>query len=104
MATSNITHVIKDPSGTVMAGIEVIARLSRSAVRSDDSQVGRVERGVTDATGTVVLTLERTADMTPNSTYWAVEIKMPASQGGPEVHTIQVGASDQTLNDAKVSV
>ncbi len=103
MATFNITHVVKDPSGTLLSGIEVIARLSKPAFRSDNSQVSKIEKATTDVAGAVTLALEDTSALTPSDTYYIVEVAIPAALGGPELYTIRA-TSAQTLNQSKVSV
>lgn len=104
MATFNITHVVKDPSGSLLANIDVVARLNQSGFRIDDnSQVAKIEKGITDAAGSITLALEAQSNITPANTYWIVEVKLSAAQGGPELYTIR-STANQTLNQSKVSV
>lgn len=104
MATFNITHIVRDGSGTLLAGVELTARLNKPAFKtSDNSQMAKIDKFTTDSVGAVTLVLEATADMTPVDTYYIVEVKIPASQGGPELYTIR-STADQTLNQSKVIV
>jgi len=97
VATSSITHTVKDASGTGLAGISVIATLSGPAfLTSDGSQVATRKEYVTDGNGLVTLVLQKNADLTPATTHWRVEVLLSPKHGGPQRHTI-LSTVNQTL-------
>jgi hypothetical protein len=103
MATSVISNTITDPSGTALSGVRVVARLVPApCFRADASEISPLEETETDGSGGWSLTLEETAGITPEDTYYEVVEYIPRASGGTRRHTIQVGASNQSLYAALV--
>lgn len=104
MATSTISNTVTGPTGTVVSGARVVARLMPSAgFRVDTfSEVARVVETVTNGSGAWSLALERNTNITPASTYYQITELIPNSSGGPRVWNISVGASNQTVLAALV--
>lgn len=104
MATSNITNTIEDPSGNPVENVRVVARLMPcGAFRTADSvEVAREVETISDSNGDWSLALERNAGLTPSNTVYRITEHIPAASGGPQVWTIQVGDSNQTVLAALV--
>lgn len=96
MATVNVTHVVKDPTGTALQGIKVSAKLSVPAFRGDGSQISQVVEATTDAGGAVTLVLEKNADTSKPTSFYIVDINLSGFAAGPKRYKIQATAS-QTL-------
>lgn len=103
---STISNTILDPNGNVVAGAPVTITLQPTAgFRVDDStEVARVYSTVTNASGVWSALLERNSNITPANTTYEVVEQIPQANGGTRVWQIQVGASDQTVSAAQVSV
>lgn len=106
MATSTITNTITDPSGGVVAGARVVARLLPTPGFKIDTGVEVVGQVETDTNGSGVwsLPLERNSNITPASTFYEVTEYQP--YGGRVhrvVYNILVGASNQTVSQALIS-
>lgn len=104
MSTVKITHKVLAGNNPV-PGVQIIARLSDTGLRSDGSTIPRIQEYTTDANGSVSMDLERSEDVVPGGmlTYWSIEVRLPASKGSPEIYTIQPTV-DGTLAAAKVSI
>lgn len=72
--------------------------------RADATEVAQRYDTVTASNGTWSATLERNSNITPAGTYYEVEERIPASRGGSKVWQFVVGATNQTLAAAAVSV
>jgi len=103
MATVNITHTVKTPSGFELEGVMARATLSGQGFRSDDSAVAREQWFTSNDVGLITMALERTDQITPAGLHYAVEVQVPDAYGGPELYTITATAAG-TLMDSRVSV
>lgn len=105
MATSTISNIITGPSGTALAAVPVVIRLvPRGAFRIDTgTEVAAEVRTTTNASGLWSVALERNSNISPTNSYYEVEERCSAAQGGPRKYTFQVGATNQTLFAALVS-
>lgn len=105
MATSTITNTITGPTGTALSGVRVIIRLmpGGSFRTATGAEVAPVYETETNGSGQWSATLEENAGITPANSYYEVEERLTAAQGGPRRFTFSVGASDQTLYAALVS-
>jgi hypothetical protein len=101
MPTSIISNTITDPSGSPLEGVRVVARLVPAPAfrTADGSEVSPIEETTTNASGQWSLTLEETAGISPSNSHYEIIEYLPS---GPRTHTIQVGASDQSLFAALV--
>lgn len=99
MATSRISNTVKSPDGTAISGVSVVAMLMPSGGFriSDFTEVARIVRTTTNASGLWQLDLERNANVTPSNSWYEIVEDIPAAHGGRRVWTIAVGASDQSL-------
>lgn len=102
MATSVISNTVTDPAGTAVAGVRVVARLVPPPCfrTADGSEIDPVVETVTDGSGVWSLTLEETAGISPSGSHYEVVEYLPSK---PRTHTIQVGASNQSLFAALVT-
>lgn len=96
MSTTAITNTIKDPGGTALSGVRVVARLLPTPAfrTADGSEVSPEKETTTNGSGAWSLSLERTADITPSNSRYQITEYLPT---GPRTHLIQVGSSTQTL-------
>ena len=98
MTTSSVTGIIKDPAGTALSGITVVATLRPYGFKTSTGQsIAPRLTTTTDVNGAYSFTLERTADITPSGTYYEIEEQIPPAYGGRNVWTIQVGSSTATV-------
>ncbi len=99
MPTSNITSVTRDPSGTPVGNVAVIARLRPGpGFRiAEGTEISTVERTTSDANGAWALALERTANISPAGSYWSIEVALRDADGGSVLYAVTVGAADATL-------
>ena len=102
MSTSTISSTITDASGAAVVGARVVCRLVPAPAfrTADGSEIDPVVETVTDSSGNWSLVLEETASISPSNTNYEVVEYLPS---GPRKHTIQVGASDQSLFAALVT-
>lgn len=89
------------------AGVVVTATLYPLNVPAfsvtDNSEVQSPITTTTDSGGSWSLSLERTADTVPNTTYWEIVEDTPGSLLGGKVSTIAVGSSNATLLASLIS-
>lgn len=106
MATSTITNTLTDLNGDPVAGVTVIARLKPGAAFrvTEGTEIAPQDETTTDNDGIWSLALERQTNIDPSDTYYEIEERIPDAKGGPKFHSIQVGASNQTLQAARVDV
>lgn len=71
-----------------------------SGFRGDASEVARITRTTTDASGVWSVALERNADISPSGTYYQVVEKIPFAE---RKYNIQVGSTSQTLFAALIT-
>ena len=102
MSTSTISSTITDATGDPVVGARIVCRLVPAPAfrTSDGSEIDPVVETVTDSSGNWSLVLEETASISPSNTNYEVVEYLPS---GPRKHTIQVGASDQSLFAALVT-
>lgn len=106
MATSTISNTVKDPTGAVVADAKIIIRLAPcGGFRvTEGTEVAQRYETVTDTNGLWSITLERNSNITPANTYYEVEEQIPLSRGGSKRWIFQVGATNQSLSAAIVTV
>ena len=102
MSTSTISSTITDATGAAVVGARVVCRLVPAPAfrTANGSEIDPVVETVTDSSGNWSLVLEETASISPSNTNYEVVEYLPS---GPRKHTIQVGASDQSLFAALVT-
>lgn len=99
MATSTITNTITDATGAALSGVIVVIRLlPRGAWRTTEgTEIAPVYYTTTNGSGIWSATLEETANITPTGSYYEVEERLTARQGGPRKHDFEVPAGNVTL-------
>lgn len=105
MATSTITGVITNPAGTALANVAVkaILRPRPAFVTATGAELAVTYETTTDSNGQYVFTLTRTADITPSGSWYEITEQISPRYGGAVKHTVQVGASNQTVYAALIS-
>jgi hypothetical protein len=93
VATSTITGIIKDASGTGIQGVTITARLRPAGFRTSDYAELVDKSTTTDVNGAWSLSLERNADISPAGTYYEIEEQVPSSSGGGRQWAINADAS-----------
>jgi hypothetical protein len=103
VTTAVLSNVAKDPNGTAVANVVVVARLRPGpGFRADDSEIVGPESTTSDAAGAWSLTLERTTDIDPTGCWWEIEERFPDQHGGPRLWAVAL-SGDSTLRDALLS-
>jgi hypothetical protein len=98
VATSTITGTVTDPTGVAVSGAVVVCTLMPTGGfrTADGSEVARAVSTTTNASGVYSFALERNSGISPANTYYQIEERIPAANGGTKVWNISVGASNQT--------
>jgi hypothetical protein len=96
--TSTITGTVTDPTGVAVSGAVVVCTLMPTGGfrTADGSEVARAVSTTTNASGVYSFALERNSGISPANTYYQIEERIPAANGGTKVWNISVGASNQT--------
>lgn len=99
MATSTISNVITDPSGTAVASVTVVAKLMPGPGfrTSDSSEIARRVTTTSNGSGAWSLSLEQQSNISPTSSWWEIEEQIPEASGGPRVWAISVGSGAASL-------
>lgn len=102
MATSNVTN--SHTAGSELDGVAVIARLKPGGgFKVDTAAEVDAYAETTFSSGSWTLALEQQANITPDGSYWEIEEQIPAANGGPRVWAVSVGASNSTLQAARIT-
>ncbi len=102
MATTTVSGVIHDPSGTGIEGVTVNARLVPFGWTGTVG-IAQLETTTTSASGAYSLTLERNSDILPAGTWYEIEEQIPTSAGGPRIFTISVKSSSSSVYGSLVT-
>lgn len=98
MATSVITGTITSTGGTPISGVTVLCTLKPYGFRiTEGTQIAARQTTTTNGSGVYTFTLEETANITPQGSYYEIEEQVSVAQGGRKVWVISVGASNATV-------
>ncbi len=108
MATSIISDVTTDPSGTPVGGVPVTITLFRAGAPaagfriSNQTQVTSTVTLTSNGSGAWASALEQNANIFPAGTYYVINYAFTATQGFPTDWAILVGTGNQTVGQALI--
>jgi hypothetical protein len=104
VATTVISGEINDASGSPLEDVQVtcVLRPRPAFETATGVELASILSTTTDSNGQYSFTLTRTADITPDESWYEVIERIPDRYGGPAKHIIQVGAIATSVYASRV--